>query len=146
MDRLISSPVSQTRPSVWFFCGVGNPGRPRTRTRVFEAPQPRELKNQIACMHRNRRPCPLAHLSHIFFPLHFSFSRKSLNLASSLNNHTMLKEQFNRVIEIYQSLDGIEQAAFSFWSLCVAAFYGTLVYILYLIGKEGIEKLRRSRS
>lgn len=58
----------------------------------------------------------------------------------------MLKEQFNQAIQIYQSLDGIQQAAFSFWGLCVAVFYGTLIYLVFIICKEGILRLKKSRS
>lgn len=58
----------------------------------------------------------------------------------------MLKEQFNQAIQIYQSLDGVQQAAFSFWGLCVAAFYGTLIYLVFILCKEGILRLKRTRS
>lgn len=58
----------------------------------------------------------------------------------------MLKEQFDQAVQVFQSLDGIQQAVFSFWGLCVAMFYGTLIYLLFLIGKEGIKRLTRVRS
>ncbi len=58
----------------------------------------------------------------------------------------MLKEQFDQAVQVFNSLDGIEKAVFSFWGLCTAMFYGTLIYILFLIGKEGITRLKRIRS
>jgi len=58
----------------------------------------------------------------------------------------MLQEQFNQAMEIYQSLDGVQKAVFSFWGLCVAVFYGTVLYVLYLIAKESIGRLKRSRG
>ena len=54
----------------------------------------------------------------------------------------MLKEKFTEVVNLFQSLDGIEKAAFSFWGICVALFYGAIIYVIYLLLKEGISRLK----
>ena len=47
-----------------------------------------------------------------------------------------MQEKINQAIQVFQRMDGIEQAGFTFWSICVLIFYGTLAYILYLGGKD----------
>ncbi len=47
-----------------------------------------------------------------------------------------MQEKINEAIQVFQRMDGIEQAGFTFWSICVLIFYGTLAYILYLGGKD----------
>ena len=42
----------------------------------------------------------------------------------------MLEKIFNETIRIYSQLDGVESAAFSFWLLCVALFYGGIAYFI----------------
>lgn len=54
----------------------------------------------------------------------------------------MLKEKFTETVNLFQSLDGIEKAAFSFWGICVALFYGAIIYTVYLLIKSGISKLK----
>jgi hypothetical protein len=44
----------------------------------------------------------------------------------------MIETIINETQRIYSHLDGVESAAFSFWLLCVACFYGTLCYLSYL--------------
>jgi hypothetical protein len=46
-----------------------------------------------------------------------------------------MQEKINEAIQVFQRMDGIEQAGFTFWSICVLIFYGTLAYIFYLTGK-----------
>jgi|Laugresu1bdmlbdd_1035124.scaffolds.fasta_scaffold118449_1 hypothetical protein len=47
-----------------------------------------------------------------------------------------MQEKINEAIQVFQRMDGIEQAGFTFWSICVLIFYGTLAYILFLGGKD----------
>jgi hypothetical protein len=47
-----------------------------------------------------------------------------------------MQEKINQAIQVFQRMDGIEQAGFTFWSICVLLFYGTLAYILFLGGKD----------
>ena len=47
-----------------------------------------------------------------------------------------MQEKINEAIQVFQRMDGIEQAGFTFWSICVLLFYGTLAYILFLGGKD----------
>jgi len=47
-----------------------------------------------------------------------------------------MQEKINEAIQVFQRMDGIEQAGFTFWSICVLIFYGTLAYIFYLGGKD----------
>ena len=47
-----------------------------------------------------------------------------------------MQEKINQAIQVFQRMDGIEQAGFTFWSICVLIFYGTLAYILFLGGKD----------
>jgi len=47
-----------------------------------------------------------------------------------------MQEKINQAIQVFQRMDGIEQAGFTFWSICVLIFYGTLAYIFYLAGKD----------
>jgi len=47
-----------------------------------------------------------------------------------------MQEKINQAIQVFQRMDGIEQAGFTFWSICVLIFYGTLAYIFYLTGKD----------
>jgi hypothetical protein len=54
----------------------------------------------------------------------------------------MLSEKFTEVVNLFQSLDGMEKAAFSFWGLCVALFYGTVIYIIFSFLKAAILKLK----
>jgi hypothetical protein len=54
----------------------------------------------------------------------------------------MLKEKFAEVVNLFQSLDGIEKAAFSFWGLCVVLFYGTVIYMIYSLLRSVISKLK----
>jgi hypothetical protein len=56
-----------------------------------------------------------------------------------------MKEKLSEAIALFQSLDAPQQAAFSFWSLCVVGFYSTVLYIIYLLAKEGISRLRGTR-
>lgn len=58
----------------------------------------------------------------------------------------MLKEKFSEVVNLFQSLDGIEKAAFSFWGLCVALFYGTVIFIIFSLLKAAISKLKEARA
>jgi hypothetical protein len=55
----------------------------------------------------------------------------------------MLSEKFAEAVNLFQSLDGVEKAAFSFWGLCVALFYGTVIYIIFSFLKVAISKLKR---
>jgi hypothetical protein len=57
----------------------------------------------------------------------------------------MLSEKFAEAVNLFQSLDGVEKAAFSFWGLCVALFYGTVIYIIFSFLKVAISKLKRVR-
>lgn len=52
-----------------------------------------------------------------------------------------MQEKINEAIQVFQRMDGIEQAGFTFWSICVLIFYGTLGYILYLTGKDAFTSL-----
>jgi hypothetical protein len=52
-----------------------------------------------------------------------------------------MQEKINEAIQVFQRMDGIEQAGFTFWSICVLIFYGTLGYILYLTGKDTFTSL-----
>jgi hypothetical protein len=47
-----------------------------------------------------------------------------------------MQEKINQAIQVFQRMDGIEQAGFTFWSICVLLFYGMLAYILFLGGKD----------
>lgn len=53
----------------------------------------------------------------------------------------MLQNFINKLTYAFNHMDGLEKAAFSFWALTTCLFYGSLVYILYLLGKEGYQKL-----
>jgi hypothetical protein len=57
----------------------------------------------------------------------------------------MLSEKFAEALNLFQSLDGVEKAAFSFWGLCVALFYGTVIYIIFTFLKAAVLKLRKVR-
>ena len=52
-----------------------------------------------------------------------------------------MQEKINEAIQVFQRMDGIEQAGFTFWSICVLIFYGTLLYILSVVGKDTITSL-----
>lgn len=52
-----------------------------------------------------------------------------------------MQEKINEAIQVFQRMDGIEQAGFTFWSICVIIFYGTLLYILSVVGKDTITSL-----
>jgi hypothetical protein len=51
-------------------------------------------------------------------------------------NKQTLKDMVQEIIQdmtrIWSQLEGVQQAAFSFWLIVVAGFYGTLCYISYL--------------
>lgn len=53
-----------------------------------------------------------------------------------------MQEKINEAIHVFQRMDGIEQAGFTFWSICVLAFYGTLLYILFLVGKDISKRIK----
>ena len=52
-----------------------------------------------------------------------------------------MQEKINEAIHVFQRMDGIEQAGFTFWSICVIIFYGTLLYIFSVVGKDAITSL-----
>jgi len=52
-----------------------------------------------------------------------------------------MQEKINEAIQVFQRMDGIEQAGFTFWSICVIIFYGILLYILSVVGKDTITSL-----
>jgi len=52
-----------------------------------------------------------------------------------------MQEKINEAIQVFQRMDGIEQAGFTFWSICVIIFYGTLLYIFSVVGKDTITSL-----
>lgn len=56
-----------------------------------------------------------------------------------------MKEKLLEAIALFQSMDAPQQAAFSFWSLCVVGFFSTILYIIYLIIKAGIIRLKGTR-
>jgi|688.fasta_scaffold81825_8 hypothetical protein len=53
----------------------------------------------------------------------------------------MFKEQIDQAVQVFQSLDGIEKAIFSFWGICAAMFYGILLYVVFLMGQHLFYKL-----
>jgi hypothetical protein len=42
----------------------------------------------------------------------------------------MLQEMLNQVKEVYSNLEGVQAAVFSFWMICVAFFYGGIIYLI----------------
>ena len=52
----------------------------------------------------------------------------------------MLQEMLNQVKEVYSNLHGVQAAVFSFWMICVAFFYGGIIYICFLGIKHLIKK------
>ena len=59
-----------------------------------------------------------------------------------LNKNTTMQEKINQAIQLFQSMDGVEKAGFTLWSICVLAFYGILLYILFLAGKSISQRIR----
>ena len=53
-----------------------------------------------------------------------------------------MEKFFQEVVDNFQSLSLADKAGFTFWSLCVLAFYFSLGMVLFLITKEGIGKLK----
>jgi hypothetical protein len=52
----------------------------------------------------------------------------------------MLQEMLNQVKEIYSNLEGVQAAVFSFWMICVAFFYGGILYLALTGIKHLIKK------
>jgi hypothetical protein len=50
-------------------------------------------------------------------------------------------QSFQSVVELVQSMDTLQQIIFIFWVGCVVMFYSTLLYVLYLVGKDVVSKL-----
>jgi hypothetical protein len=44
----------------------------------------------------------------------------------------MVQEIIQEITSMWPELEGVQKAAFSFWLIVVAFFYGTLCYISYL--------------
>lgn len=44
----------------------------------------------------------------------------------------MVQEIIQEITSMWSELEGVQKAAFSFWLIVVAFFYGTLCYISYL--------------
>ena len=42
----------------------------------------------------------------------------------------MLQEMLNQVKEVYSNLEGVQAAVFSLWMICVAFFYGGIIYLI----------------
>ena len=53
-----------------------------------------------------------------------------------------MQEKINQAIQLFQHMDGVEKAGFTFWSICVLAFYGILLYILFLVGKDISQRIK----
>jgi hypothetical protein len=53
----------------------------------------------------------------------------------------MLQNFIDKLTYAFHHMDGLEKAAFSFWALGTCFFYGSLVYILFLLAKEGLQKI-----
>ena len=53
-----------------------------------------------------------------------------------------MQEKINQAIQLFQSMDGVEKAGFTLWSICVLAFYGILLYILFLAGKSISQRIK----
>jgi hypothetical protein len=58
----------------------------------------------------------------------------------------MFETIINETQRIYSHLDGVESAAFSFWLLCVALFYGGIAYLITTTVSGWIKSLLPQRA
>lgn len=57
----------------------------------------------------------------------------------------MLQEMLNQVKEVYSNLEGVQAAVFSFWMICVAFFYGGILYLTLIGIKSLFQKFKPQR-
>lgn len=50
-------------------------------------------------------------------------------------------QNFQYVVDLVGRMDTIEKCVFIFWLSCVVMFYSTILYTIYLVGKELVIKL-----
>lgn len=57
----------------------------------------------------------------------------------------MLQEMLNQAKEVYSNLEGVQAAVFSFWMICVAFFYGGILYLTLIGIKSLFQKFKPQR-
>ncbi len=55
--------------------------------------------------------------------------------------NSIFGQSFESVVSMVKSMETHEQFLFLFWSGCVVLFYSTVLYIIYLVGKDLVTKL-----
>ena len=57
-----------------------------------------------------------------------------------------MQKIIHEAIANFETLSLADKAGFTFWSLCVLAFYVSLGVVVYLVAKEGVSKLKGLRT
>ena len=50
-------------------------------------------------------------------------------------------QTFESLVDLVGRMDTIEKCVFIFWLSCVVMFYSTILYTIYLVGKDLVTKL-----
>ena len=55
--------------------------------------------------------------------------------------NSIFGQSFESVVNVVKGMETHEQVLFIFWSGCVVLFYSTILYVIYLVGKDLVTKL-----